>query len=111
MGVRRPGSPIAGLKPVFIGEILLDNRGQKAWKPDCGIETTIPAWLRTRRGGVRRPGSPIAGLKLGNLLLHGIAQPPRQKAWKPDCGIETGYGLHVYAYLMQSEGLEARLRD
>jgi len=50
-------------------------------------------------------------LKLGNLLLHGIAQPPRQKAWKPDCGIETVCKRQILTKQIMSEGLEARLRD
>jgi len=63
-GVRRPGSPIAGLKQQAFGAGILASYGQKAWKPDCGIETT-----------------PIA--RLSRLRRTG------QKAWKPDCGIET----------------------
>ncbi len=37
--VRRPGSPIAGLKHNVLHRIALRLRCQKAWKPDCGIET------------------------------------------------------------------------
>src|SRR6266568_37906 len=36
---------------------------QKAWKPDCGIETYVYMGASTAIDVVRRPGSPIAGLK------------------------------------------------
>jgi len=63
--VRRPGSPITGLKLKCGKALTTQNRqGQKAWKPDYGIETA-PSFL------------------LGLLFLAG------QKAWKPDYGIET----------------------
>jgi len=86
--VRRPGSPIAGLKPLnapTCSFCVLRQKAwkpdcgietshgsaayssawqcQKAWKPDCGIETCTHSFLQYRRGKVRRPGSPIAGLK------------------------------------------------
>src|SRR6266702_2506963 len=38
--VRRPGSPIAGLKQKLRQAKLGKKQCQKAWKPDCGIETT-----------------------------------------------------------------------
>jgi len=63
MMVRRPGSPIAGLKLLFVRPDVEGYQSQKAWKPDCGIETP----RHCREGEA----------------IHG------QKAWKPDCGIET----------------------
>src|SRR6266567_4483386 len=107
---------------------------QKAWKPDCGIETYVymgastaidvvrrpgspiaglkPAWNQSDEpdGAVRRPGSPIAGLKL-ILRQLGTTQLQRQKAWKPDCGIETSRTVPKAKASVLSEGLEARLRD
>src|SRR6266699_3547266 len=93
--------------------VLHQLNRQKAWKPDCGIETHIPICREMLRSQVRRPGSPIAGLKLFQtwacwVLLKGVRRPgspiaglklylssmaqkhrSSQKAWKPDCGIET----------------------
>ncbi len=64
---------------------LLPEYGQKAWKPDCGIETSVGYSERS--------------------------QARCQKAWKPDCGIETGETTVMPTVLELSEGLEARLRD
>ncbi len=85
-GVRRPGSPIAGLKQHGHLDTSQVNRSQKAWKLDCGIETYI---IFARR----------------KTAQHS------QKAWKPDCGIETGVILARHYDKAMSEGLEARLRD
>src|SRR6266700_882300 len=41
--VRRPGSPIAGLKHHSQDRPSIQVRRQKAWKPDCGIETSASA--------------------------------------------------------------------
>src|SRR5712691_762393 len=109
---------------------------QKAWKPDCGIETGTIRHQETESLYVRRPGSPIAGLKHHSITRDLCPRKERQKAWKPDCGIETPSSLphsiifrvvrrpgspiaglkHLPPFPIQSssglsEGLEARLRD
>ncbi len=111
--VRRPGSPITGLKhftfrigPVRAGrqkawkpDYGIETRRyqaiarqyatrQKAWKPDYGIETLAISNKALEAFSVRRPGSPITGLK--HLVRSHLRAPSwRQKAWKPDYGIET----------------------
>src|SRR5260221_2567147 len=61
--VRRPGSPIAGLKLRVMMILARFQACQKAWKPDCGIETMEYVRKTSMTTIVRRPGSPIAGLK------------------------------------------------
>src|SRR6266571_2734001 len=133
--VRRPGSPITGLKHFTFRIGPVRYGCQKAWKPDYGIETSWGVRSRVGFSMVRRPGSPITGLKLLLLLRLGL-RLIRQKAWKPDYGIETptvgclkaldaaagqkawkpDYGIetaqdHLAGHrgTIASEGLEARL--
>ncbi len=86
--VRRPGSPITGLKLLLLLRLGLRLIRQKAWKPDYGIET------------------PTVG------CLKALDAAAGQKAWKPDYGIETAQDhLAGHRGTIASEGLEARLRD
>ncbi len=78
--VRRPVSPIAGLK-----------RADWATCATCCC--------------VRRPVSPIAGLKPSMALAQAVINFTRQKACKPDRGIETNQLLTRAFIEMESEGL------
>src|SRR6266571_3218928 len=83
--VRRPGSPIAGLKPCLIPSKQCLHIVRRPGSPIAGLKHP-QVFHNTTSTCVRRPGSPIAGLKLCVTQFRPIKDA-------------------------QSEGLEARLRD